>query len=73
MGKSTGKDKKGRPLKQEDPSFIEKGDNAEVTYIPKMPIIVEPFEACPGLGRIAVMDSNNLVMLGKVTEVEFNK
>ena len=72
MGKGTGKDEKGRPIKQENPSFIEKGDNAEVSFIPKMPVIVEPFDTCPGLGRIAVMDSNNLVMLGKVTDVEFN-
>jgi elongation factor 1-alpha len=71
MGKITGKDAKGRPAKQEDPAFLEKGDNAEVTFIPKMPILVDTFENCPGLGRIAVMDSNSLVMLGKIVEVEY--
>ena len=64
MGKST-----GGKYKEEDPLFIEKGDNAEVTFIPKMPFYVESFGDCPGLGRIAVMDSNNLVMLGKIMSV----
>ena len=32
---------------------------------------IEDFEKCEGLGRIAVMDSNNLVMLGKVMSVEY--
>ena len=73
MGKSTGKDDKGRPIKMEDPDYVEKGDNAEVTFYPKMPMFVEKFEDCPGLGRIAVMDSNNLVMLGKIIDVEYKK
>ena len=65
MGKSTGKQK------QEDPLFVEKGDNAEVTFIPKMPFFVEAYNDCPGLGRIAVMDSNSLVMLGKIMNVVY--
>ena len=65
MGKSTGKQK------IENPDFIEKGDNAEVTFVPKMPFMVDTFENCPGLGRVAVMDSNSLVMLGKIISVEY--
>ena len=32
---------------------------------------LETFEDCPGLGRIAVMDSNQLVMLGKIMSVKY--
>ena len=65
MGKSTGKQK------VEGPDYLEKGDNAEVTFVPQMPMMLDSYKVCPGLGRIAVMDSNCLVMLGKVTEVEY--
>jgi elongation factor 1-alpha len=65
MGKSTG------GHKVEDQQFIEAGDQAEVVLIPKMPLVVQPFNECKPLGRIAAMDSNSLIMLGKVTEVEY--
>merc|ERR1712008_558659 len=42
-------------------------ENAEVEFEPSQPLFVEPFETCAALGRIAVMDSNRLKMLGKVT------
>ena len=32
---------------------------------------IQTFESCPGMGRIAVMDSNQLVMLGKVMSVKY--
>ena len=67
MGKSTGKQK------VEEASFLEKGDNAEVTFFPQMPFMAEKYEICPGLGRIAVMDSNNLVMLGKIIDITFKQ
>ena len=50
---------------------MEKNDNAEVTFIPKLPFFVTSYEDCPGLGRVAVMDSNNLIMLGKITQVVY--
>ena len=31
---------------------------------------VTPFEECKSLGRFAVMDSNSLIMLGKVIHIE---
>jgi elongation factor 1-alpha len=65
IGKKTGNEK------QEDPPFLERGDNAEVEFIPQQPLYVESFESCPGLGRVAVMDSNQLVMLGKVMSVKY--
>ena len=65
MGKSTS------GHKVEDMPFIEAGDQAEVVFVPKMPLVVQPFNECKPLGRIAAMDSNSLIMLGKVTEVHY--
>ena len=65
MGKKTGGEK------QEEPSFLERGENAEVVFEPSKPIFLEPFDKTPGMGRIAVMDSNSLVMLGKVNSVDY--
>ena len=59
--------------KMEGADFIETGDAAEVTFEPNLPLFCEKFDDCPGLGRIAVMDSNQLVMLGKVTNVEYSQ
>ena len=42
-----------------------------VEFIPQQPIYLESFESCEGLGRVAVMDSNQLVMLGKVMSVKY--
>jgi elongation factor 1-alpha len=65
MGKKTGNEK------QSDPPFLERGENAEVIFEPSKPLFLEAFDKTPGMGRIAVMDSNSLVMLGKVMAVEY--
>jgi len=65
MGKSTSN------AKVEGVPYIEAGDQAEVVFHPKMPIVVQPFDQCKPLGRIAAMDSNSLIMLGKVTKVTY--
>ena len=57
--------------KIENPDFIERGDQAEVIFEPLQPFYCETFETCQGLGRVAVMDSNQLVMLGKTIEVVY--
>ena len=67
MGKKTG------GVKDENPKFVEQGDQAEIVFRPKMPMFVQTFEDCAGLGRIAVMDSNTLRMLGKITSVTYKK
>ena len=64
-GKSTG------GLKIENPTFVKKGDQAVVTFVPMKAFTLDTFENCKGLGRIAVMDSNRLKMLGKVIDVTF--
>merc|ERR1712154_675219 len=61
MGKKTG------GAKVENPPELSQYENAEVEFEPSQPLFVEPFETCAALGRIAVMDSNRLKMLGKVT------
>jgi elongation factor 1-alpha len=65
MSKKTGNEKISSP------GFVEKNESAEVVFEPKQEFYLESFKDCPGLGRIAVMDSNNLVMLGKVSEVVY--
>merc|ERR1711957_693997 len=57
-----------RPLTRPAPE-LSQYENAEVEFEPSQPLFVEPFETYAALGRIAVMDSNRLKMLGKVTGV----
>lgn len=59
--------------KQDSPPYLERGENAEVEFIPQQLIYLEAFDSCQGLGRIAVMDSNSLVMLGKVISVKYKE
>merc|ERR1712062_726820 len=59
-GKSTGN------VKVENPVHIEAGDEAEVLFCPKMPLCVDAYDICKPLGRMAAMDSNSLIMLGRV-------
>ena len=63
--------KKTGDQKVENPDFLERAESAEVIFEPQQPIYLETFSDCPGLGRVAVMDSNNLVMLGKVLNVTY--
>jgi elongation factor 1-alpha len=67
MGKSTG------GIKLENPLFIETGDQCEAVFTPRTPFCIDTFKNCKGLGRVAMMDSNSLVMLGMVTAVEYKK
>ena len=59
--------KKTGGAKVENPPELQQFENAEVEFEPTAPLFLEPFEKCAALGRIAVMDSNRLKMLGKVT------
>ncbi len=63
--------KKTGDQKLDNPEFLERGEQAEIEFAPQQPIYVEQFDKCEGLGRIAVMDSNQLVMLGKVISVKY--
>merc|ERR1740117_691670 len=63
MGKKTG------GAKVENPPELSQFENAEIEFEPTAPLFVEPFAKCAALGRFAVMDSNRLKMLGKVSDV----
>jgi elongation factor 1-alpha len=67
QGKATGN------VKVDDPKFIKSGEQAEVTFEPRTPFFVDTYDNCPGLGRIAGMDSNTLIVLGRVLEVVYNE
>jgi elongation factor 1-alpha len=60
MGKKTG------GQKVDLPPHIEANEMAEVVFAPQQPFVVDTFKKCAGLGRVAIMEGNGLVMLGKV-------
>jgi len=64
MGKETGN------AKVENPPNIKAGEMGEVSFEPQQPFVVDTFKACEGLGRVAIMEGNSVVMLGKVVKIE---
>lgn len=65
MGKETG----GKKL--EDPTYVKQGDACELVFEPQQPFVVEQFDSCEGLSRVACLDGNGVVLLAKVTKVDF--
>jgi elongation factor 1-alpha len=65
MGKETGN------AKAENPASLKASEVAQVQFEPKQPFVVDTFKNCEGLGRVAIMEGNSIVMLGKVTAVTF--
>merc|ERR1712196_487336 len=63
VGKETG----GK--KMEDPHSLKSNEMAQVTFVPQQPLVVDSFKNCEGLPRIAFLDGNTAVMLGKVVSV----
>jgi elongation factor 1-alpha len=64
IGKETGGQKlEGAPM-------LKANEMAEIVMEPQQPFVVDSFKTCEGLGRIAIMEGNSVVMLGKVTKVE---
>lgn len=64
IGKETG----GQKL--ENPVSLKTNEMAEVVFSPQQPFVVDTFKNCEGLGRVAIMEGNSVVMLGKVVNVE---
>eukprot|EP01059_Diplonema_ambulator_P033574 TRINITY_DN70_c0_g1_i3.p2 TRINITY_DN70_c0_g1~~TRINITY_DN70_c0_g1_i3.p2 ORF type:complete len:472 (+),score=213.87 TRINITY_DN70_c0_g1_i3:50-1465(+) len=62
MGKETG----GK--KAEAPHCLKANEMAEVVFAPQQPLVVDSFKNCEGLSRVAIMEGNGVVMLGKVTK-----
>jgi elongation factor 1-alpha len=63
MGKETG----GK--KMESPHSLKSNEVAEVVFEPQQPLVVDTFKSCEGLSRVAFLDGNTAVMLGKVVKV----
>jgi len=57
--------------KANDPTGLKANEMAEVDFEPQHPFVCDTFKNCEGLGRVAVMEGNGVVMLGKITKVEF--
>merc|ERR1711935_1241635 len=64
MGKETG----GK--KMEDPHSLKSNEMAECSFQPQQPLVADTFKNCEGLSRVAFMDGNGVVMLGKVIKCE---
>merc|ERR1712224_1070060 len=67
MGKETGGEK------AECPTALKTNDAAEGVFVPQQPMVVDTFENYDGLSRVAFMDGNSAVMLGKVVAVNSPK
>jgi len=67
MGKETGNQKVEKPLS------LKSNEMAEATFEPMQPFVVDTFKNCEGLGRVAIMEGASVIMLGKVTSVDFKE
>merc|ERR1719396_295891 len=64
MGKETG----GK--KMEEPHSLKSNEMAQCPFEPQQPFVADSFKNCEGLSRVAFMDGNGVVMLGKVVTTE---
>merc|ERR1712070_761485 len=62
-----GKETAGKKL--ESPHSLKSNEMAQVSFRPQQPMVVDSFKNCEGLSRIAFLDGNTAVMLGKVVSV----
>jgi elongation factor 1-alpha len=63
VGKSTG------GQKSTDAPFLAANEMAQCHFEPQQPFTCEGFQACEGLGRVAILEGASVVMLGKVVKV----
>ena len=63
VGKETG----GK--KVTDPMSLKANEMAEVVFEPCKPLVVDSYNNCEGLSRIAFLEGNGAVMLGKIVKV----
>jgi elongation factor 1-alpha len=63
-----GKETAGKKL--EDPHALKSMEMAECVFEPIQPLVVDSFKNCEGLSRVALMEGNSVVMLGKVMSCE---
>jgi elongation factor 1-alpha len=63
-----GKETAGKKL--EEPHALKSMEMAECVFEPIQPLVVDSFKNCEGLSRVALMEGNGVVMLGKVMSTE---
>ena len=54
----------------EEPHSLKSNEMAECSFQPQQPLVCDSFKNCEGLSRVAFMDGNGVVMLGKVISCE---
>merc|ERR1711920_399928 len=54
----------------EDPHALKSNEMAQCSFAPQQPLVCDTFKNCEGLSRVAFMDGNGVVMLGKVISCE---
>jgi len=60
MGKATG------GQKVEDPAMVKANEMGAIEFTPMQAFVCDTFKNCEGMGRIAIMEGNGVVMLGKI-------
>jgi elongation factor 1-alpha len=63
IGKETG------GAKLEGPTSVKSNESCNASFEPAQPFACDSFESCEGLGRIAILEGNSVVMLGKIESV----
>merc|ERR1711879_348601 len=57
--------------KVEKPRFLVAGDTAEVVFrVKNKPLVCTPYDVCKPLARMAAINSNAVIMLGKIVKVK---
>jgi len=56
-----------KPLKEDNPTSITKGDTVVAIVMPTKPTAFEPVESCPSLGKFAIRDSGKVIGIGSFT------
>jgi len=69
--KAVGSKESGGIIKTDNPPFLKSNEMGEVVFEPQQSIIVDTFKNCEGLGRVAIMEGSQVVMLGKIVKVEY--
>jgi len=59
--------------KMPNPAALKSNEMGEAVFEPMQPFVVDTFKNCEGLGRVAIMEGASVIMLGKVTAVDFKE
>merc|ERR1712087_464320 len=66
-----GKETSGQKL--ENPFSLKANEKAEVVLEPARPLVVDTFQNCEGLARIAFLEGYSVVMLGRINTLLLRK